>query len=197
MSLPAAPLGLDAPRSALRAALLAHAPSDEAELRDRDAMLSLVESEPACFARTTYAPGHFTGSLFILSVETGRVLLHHHRRLDRWLHMGGHDEGESDPAATALREGREESGLLDLVLLSPAILDLDVHPIPGAKGEPDHSHFDVRYAGATRSDSAARADAAESLGLAWLTLDEAARRMGEPGALRALAKAARLLGTQA
>ena len=108
--------------------------------------------------------------------------------------MGGHDEGESDPAATALREGREESGLADLVLLSPAILDVDVHPIPAGKGEPVHAHFDVRYAAVTRNADAARADEAESLGLAWLPLEEAARRMGEPGARRALAKAARLLG---
>ena len=194
MSAPA-PLGpLDPSRAALLAALLAYGPADEAEARDREAMHALVASEPACFARTTYAPGHFTGSLFVLSADDGRVLLHQHRRLGRWLQMGGHDEGESDPAATALREGREESGLSDLELLSPAILDLDVHPIPAGKGEPPHAHFDVRYAGLTRSASAARADEAESLGLAWLPLREAARRMGEPGAFRALAKAARLLG---
>jgi len=185
---------LDPARAALRAALLAHEPADAEEARDRAAMLSLVEGEPACFARSTFTPGHFTGSAFVFSAADGRVLLHHHRRLDRWLQMGGHDEGESDPAATALREGREESGLGDLVLLSPAILDLDVHPIPAAKGEPGHAHFDVRYAALTRTASAARADEAESLGLAWLPLEEAARRMGEPGARRALAKAARLLG---
>lgn len=188
---------LDPSRAALRDALRAHACADEAEERDRAAMLALVESEPSCFARTTFAPGHFTGSVFIFSADSGHVLLHHHRRLDRWLQMGGHDEGESDPAATALREGREESGLTDLVLLSEAILDLDVHPVPPspARGEPGHSHFDVRYAAVTRTAGAARADEAESLGLAWLPLEEAARRMEEPGARRALAKAARLLGT--
>jgi len=187
---------LDPPRAALRSALLAHEPSDEAEARDREAMLSLVATEPGCFARTTFAPGHFTGSVFVFSEGTRHVLLLHHRRLDKWLQMGGHDEGEADPAATALREGREESGLDDLVLLSPRILDVDVHPIPpsAARGEPGHAHFDVRYAAVTRSAGSERADAAESLGLAWLPLEEAARRMGEPGARRALAKAARLLG---
>jgi 8-oxo-dGTP pyrophosphatase MutT (NUDIX family) len=110
------PAPLDPPRAALRAALLAHQCAGEAEERDRAAMLALVESEPACFVRTTFAPGHFTGSAFIFSADSGHVLLHHHRRLDRWLQMGGHDEGESDPALTALREGREESGLSALVL---------------------------------------------------------------------------------
>lgn len=188
-------LTLDAPRASLRAALLAHECAGEGEERDRQAMLALVETEPACFARTTFTPGHFTGSVFIFSPDSGLVLLHHHRRLDRWLQMGGHDEGESDPAATALREGCEESGLTDLVLLSPAILDLDVHPIPPGRGEPGHAHFDVRFAAITRTAGAARADEAESLDLAWLPLEEAVRRMEEPGARRALAKAARLLGT--
>lgn len=185
---------LDPARATLRDALLAHEPADADEARDRAAMLALVEGEPACFARSTFAPGHFTGSAFVFSADDGRVLLHHHRRLDRWLQMGGHDEGESDPAATALREAIEESGLPDLALLSPAILDVDVHPIPAGKGEPDHAHFDVRYAAVTRAAGEARADEAESLALAWLPLGEAARRMGEPGARRALAKAARLLG---
>lgn len=188
---------LDPQRAALRTALLAHEIADEAEGHDRTAMLALVESEPSCFARTTFAPGHFTGSVFIFSADSGHVLLHHHRRLDRWLQMGGHDAGESDPAATALREGREESGLTDLVLVSGAILDLDVHPIPPspARGEPGHCHFDVRYAAVTHTAGTARADEAESFGLAWLPFEEAARRMEEPGARRALAKAARLLGT--
>ena len=66
--------------------------------------------------------------------------------------------------------------------------------LAAAKGEPAHSHFDVRYAAVTHEPASARADEAESLGLAWLPLAEAAGRMGEPGAFRALAKAARLLG---
>ncbi len=185
----------DPARAALRAALLAHDCADEAERRDRDAMLVLLENEPSCFARSTFDPGHFTGSVFIFSADTDQVLLHHHRRLGKWLQMGGHDEGESDPAATALREGREESALSDLVLLSPVILDLDVHPIPPGRGEPGHSHFDIRYAAVTHTADSARADETESFGLAWLSLQDAARRMEEPGARRALAKAARLLGT--
>ncbi len=107
--------------------------------------------------------------------------------------MGGHDEGESDPRATALREGAEESGLSDLVLLSPAILDVDVHSIPAGKGEPPHLHHDVRYALATRAPHAIRRDDAESIDLRWFSLEEAAAAMGDPDATRALARIARLL----
>ncbi len=184
----------DPARLRLAEALRRHPAADPAEAADRDAILELVESEPACFDRTTYAPGHVTGSAFIVRRDTGAVLLHHHRRLDAWLQMGGHDEGERDPAATALREGAEESGLSDLVFLSPGILDLDVHVIPTRPGQPAHRHHDVRYALATESPGAIRRDAAESLDLGWFSLEEAERLMNEKGATRALAKLRRLLG---
>ena len=185
---------LDPARARLAAALRAHAPLDAAEAAHRGALLALVENEPRCFARTTYEPGHVTGSAFIVCLTTGNVLLHHHRRLGRWLQMGGHDDGEGDPRATALREAREESGLEDLAFLSMSILDLDVHAIPAARGEPPHLHHDVRYVLGTRSPAAIRRDEAESLDLRWFDLEEAARKMGEPGAARALGRIAALLG---
>jgi len=183
----------DASRARLEEALRAHVPLDAEEEGHRDAILALVTSEPACFARATYTPGHVTGSAFVVCRLTGKVLLHHHRRLGRWLQMGGHDEGESDPAATALREAREESGLLDLTFLSPAILDVDVHAIPAARGEPPHLHHDVRYALVTERPELIRRDEAESLDLAWFELQAAATAMGESGARRALARIAQLI----
>lgn len=183
----------DPARLLLADALRRHVPADPAEAAHRNAILALVENEPLCFARTTWVPGHVTGSAFIVRPDIGEVLLHHHRRLDSWLQLGGHDDGEHDPAATALREGAEESGLSDLVLLSAAILDLDVHGTPGRTGQPAHLHHDVRYALLTGSPDAIRRDAAESLDLRWFALDEAERIMNEPGATRALAKLRRLL----
>jgi len=52
----------------------------------------------------------------ILVVHAGRVLVIHHRKLDRWLPLGGHIELDEDPEQAALREAKEESGL-DVELL--------------------------------------------------------------------------------
>jgi 8-oxo-dGTP pyrophosphatase MutT (NUDIX family) len=183
---------MDAARQALYDALLAHVPADAAERRDRDAVAALVAATERCFDRTLYEPGHVTGSAFVVDAGSGRVLLHHHRRLGRWLQLGGHDEGEHDPLATALREACEESGLRDLRPLSTAILDVDVHDIPAHRSEPAHLHHDVRYALQTSSPAAIAQQDAESLDLAWHDLDEAARRMAEPGADRALRRLAAL-----
>ncbi len=51
----------------------------------------------------------FTVAIFV--VHEGKVLLIHHRKLDKWLPLGGHIELDEDPEAAALREAREESGL--------------------------------------------------------------------------------------
>lgn len=185
---------LDPPRAALADALRRHVPGDAREEADLAAILRLVETEAGCFSRGTFAPGHVTGSGFIVHPASRRVLLHHHRRLGAWLQMGGHDEGESDPRATALREGAEESGLRDLALLAPDILDVDVHRIPAGKGEPPHLHHDVRYALATSVPDAIRRDDAESVDLRWFSFAEAAAAMDDPDASRALARLAQLLG---
>ena len=51
----------------------------------------------------------FTVAIFV--VHERRVLLVHHRTLDKWLPLGGHIELDEDPEQAALREAREESGL--------------------------------------------------------------------------------------
>ena len=51
----------------------------------------------------------FTVAVFV--VDADRVLLVHHRRLCKWLPVGGHIELDEDPEAAALRDVLEESGL--------------------------------------------------------------------------------------
>lgn len=162
----------------LRAELERYDASDASEERHREAMVDLL-SEPEAFSRAHFGPGHFTASCYVIDAA-GRLLLHHHRRLDRWLQMGGHVEGDESPEVTALREGSEESGLRDLALVTEGIFDLDIHAIPAARGEPDHDHYDVRFLARTSSPDAITLDRAESNDLAWVTLDRAAVLM--PGA---------------
>ena len=56
----------------------------------------------------------FTVAIFV--VHDAKILLIHHRKLDKWLPLGGHIELDEDPEQAALREAKEESGL-DVELL--------------------------------------------------------------------------------
>jgi 8-oxo-dGTP pyrophosphatase MutT (NUDIX family) len=165
--------------------------ADAAEERHRGAMVALL-AESDAFSRAHFRPGHFTASCYVID-GGGRLLLHHHRRLDRWLQMGGHVEGDELPELTALREGEEESGLRDLALAASGIFDLDIHGIPAAKQEPDHDHYDVRYLARTASPDAIALHREESNDLAWVTLDRAAELMPGSESQRVLHKIERLL----
>lgn len=115
---------------------------EEAETVDR--FIAFVREQPRCFERSL-AMGHVTGSAWIVDGEGTRVLLTHHRKLDCWLQLGGHADGDPDVGAVALREAQEESGIADFLPEDDGIFDLDIHPIP-ARGEvPGHDHYDVRY----------------------------------------------------
>jgi 8-oxo-dGTP pyrophosphatase MutT (NUDIX family) len=172
--------------------LRAYASADQAEATHRDAMLDLLGKGDDAFSRGHFEPGHFTASCYIID-DAGRLLLHHHRRLDRWLQLGGHVEVDELPELAALREGREESGLRDLVAVAGGIFDLDIHAIPAAKGEPDHRHFDIRYLARTSTPDAAVVDRTESNELAWVSLARAAELMPGPESARVLRKIERSL----
>lgn len=133
--------------------------------------LRFLTSDPAVFERS-HAPGHFTGSAWLVSADGERVLLTHHRKLDRWLQLGGHADGDCDLARVALREAEEESGLSEL-RVEPAIFDLDRHLIPARGDEPAHWHYDVRYV-VWASGREAFALSEESLALAWRPIRELA-----------------------
>ena len=51
----------------------------------------------------------FTVAVFV--VDRGRVLLHQHRKLGKWLPPGGHIEPNELPDVAALREVAEEAGI--------------------------------------------------------------------------------------
>ncbi|MFI7244177.1 NUDIX hydrolase [Streptomyces qinglanensis] len=112
--------------------------------------------------------GHITASAMVVDPRKDRVLLTLHRKLGRWLQMGGHCEPEDATlAGAALREATEESGIPGLSLLSGGPLRLDKHRTPCAW------HLDVQYA-ALAPEGAVEAISEESLDLRWFGFDEVA-----------------------
>ncbi len=109
----------------------------------------------------------------ILVVQAKKVLLIHHRKLDKWLPLGGHIELDEDPEQAALREAREESGFeVELLgerppttgngtraLIAPRFLDIhritDTHehigmiywarPKNGTMTLAEQEHHDIRW----------------------------------------------------
>jgi 8-oxo-dGTP pyrophosphatase MutT (NUDIX family) len=183
-------------RVILAGSLSRHAPADAEEAADLRRILAFVGRHPRPFERGI-REGHLTGSAIVVSAGADRVLLLHHRKLDRWLQPGGHaDPGETRGEDVALREAREETGIEGLLLhpTAPRPLDVDVHDIPARGSEPAHEHLDLRYLVIAPHDAALVPAEAETRELRWARWDEVESLQPDHGLRRALAKARAVLG---
>ena len=151
---------------------------------ERDVLVrfrEFVNTHERCFERDCWA-GHITGSAWLLDRKRERVLLTHHKKLDRWLQLGGHSDGDANPLRVALREATEESGLA-VAPIYDWVFDLDIHEIPARKNDPAHFHFDVRFALEVTSSEAFEVSD-ESHALAWVPIAGLAQFTDEESMLR-------------
>lgn len=149
-------------------------------------ILNFVNENSNCFERTSQI-GHITGSAMIVNKNKTKILLTHHHKLDKWLQLGGHSDGDSNPLNVALREAKEESGLQNISILSEDIFDVDAHEIPARKNEPTHIHYDIRFL-FEADDSEQLTITSESKDLAWISLDDIERYTTEESVLRMVRK---------
>jgi 8-oxo-dGTP pyrophosphatase MutT (NUDIX family) len=146
-------------------------PPSAEQRRTRDRIVAFLDEHPRDALLRSCEPGHLTASAIVLDATGTKVLLTHHRKLGRWLQLGGHCDGDADLARVALREAEEESGIEGLVI-DPVPIDVDIHVIPARKGEPEHLHLDTRFL--ARAPEGARERASdESLELRWFDAREA------------------------
>jgi 8-oxo-dGTP pyrophosphatase MutT (NUDIX family) len=177
--------------AALIAALHAYTPADERETRMVAQVEAFLRSAADPFSRAAFVPGHITGSAWIVDDERTHALLVHHRKLDRWLQPGGHAEGERDARAIARREAEEETGLAHLRPAQDGIYDVDVHVIPARGSDPEHAHYDIRFAFiADRAQPFVVSE--ESHALAWRPVAELDRDGVDESVRRLARKTARL-----
>lgn len=153
----------DFPRA--RATIAAYRPADEAQQQERDRVLAYLDEHPDALLRTCL-PGHLTTSAAVLDSTGERVLLMLHRKLERWLQMGGHADGDGNLVGSALREATEESGIAELAI-DPQLVDIDIHPLPI---EGHDLHLDIRFL-VVAPPGAVEQINEESLALQWFPVD--------------------------
>ena len=128
-------------RDLLLTALRSYKTDFESEKAFIQEMIDFIEQNPNCFERTNLR-GHINGSAWVLSPDEQKVLLTHHKKLNRWLQLGGHSDGDPNTWNVALREATEESGIQGIEFVMKEIFDIDIHTIPEnpKKNEPQFFH---------------------------------------------------------
>ena len=151
----------------------------------RDDFLQFLADHPDAMSREC-ASGHLTASALVVDPDHGAVLLMLHRKLGRWLQMGGHCElSDVSVRAAAAREAREESGIRGLNI-SAMPINLDRHALQCDGRHLDH--LDVQYLAIAPAAAPFVAND-ESLRLQWFAYDDIPR---DDTAVTTLVTAARL-----
>lgn len=151
-------------------------------------LVDFVNAQHAPWRRSTLE-GHLTASAWIVNHAQTHALLVHHKKLSKWLQPGGHiDDDDLSVFHAAFREAREETGIREFefgATTRSTIFDVDIHPIPAHRTEPEHVHFDIRYRLIAR-DLVTTLNREESNELRWFpieriaadkSVDESVRRM--------------------
>jgi 8-oxo-dGTP pyrophosphatase MutT (NUDIX family) len=153
--------------------------------------ISFIEAHPDCFERTC-VKGHLTGSSIIYNEDFTKVLLTHHKKLNKWLQLGGHADGDTDLSQVALKEAQEESGLENVEFcFDKKIIDIDLHLIPKNPKDEQHFHYDVRYCFKTKTPEKIKISH-ESKELRWIDISELSSYTQEESLLRLVKKSQEL-----
>ena len=178
-------------RTVLIQSIRAFQPADKKEADDQKFIAAFASMRQKPFDRGNL-DAHLTASAVIVNRAGTHVLLGLHRKLGRWLQLGGHGEARDTSAAdVALREAREESGLyrFELHPNAPQPFDLDVHDIPARPDVPAHKHLDIRYLLVCLDDEIPQHSDAEHEEVRWFTWDEAGLLDLDDSLVRSLRKA--------
>ena len=159
----------------------AYVPVNEQEARDKALILSCL-SLPGVFTREN-ALCHMTASAWICDPAREKVLLAYHNLYRSWSWLGGHADGEEDLLAVALREAREESGLVSVVPVTGQIFSLEALPVFGHEKRgvyvSSHLHLNVTYLLEADPSDPVFAKQDENSAVGWFTPDEMERAVSE------------------
>ena len=154
--------------------IAAYIPYNEQEAADRELILHWIQDHDDAFTRQNQV-AHITASAWVVNRDRRKVLLVYHNI---------YADGETDLLAVALREVKEEAGIVNVRPVSPDIYSLESLTVDGhvKKGQyvSSHLHLNVTYLLEADSDEAVSIKEDENSGVAWFTPEEALAKSTEP-----------------
>lgn len=125
-----------------------YVPYNAQEACDKEELLRILNRKENYFVRENLT-AHFTVSGWVISPDRRKTLLAYHNLYDSWAWLGGHADGETDLLSVALKEVREESGLVNVSPVSEDIFSLEILPVFGHEKNgnyvPSHLHLNITF----------------------------------------------------
>ena len=151
------------PREFLLGKLHAYLPESPEEIISKERFIDFVKAHRDCFERDC-KPGHMTASAWIVNFDNNQFLLTLHKKLRKWVQLGGHSDGDPNSLNVAIREAQEESGIQNFHIVSHAIFDLGIHYFAH-----EHTHYDICFLLQVADSNKSISISEESLDLQWFS----------------------------
>lgn len=162
----------------------AYTPINAQEAREKEVILDYINQFPETILTRENAFAHMTSSGFIMNKDLTKVLMIHHNIYNTWAWTGGHADGDEDLLYVAIKEAKEETGIIDVKPLANEIASIDILPVVGhiKKGEyvATHMHLNVAYILIADEMQTLHINEAENSDVKWLKLEEIESHCNEP-----------------
>lgn len=126
---------------------------------------------------------HFTASAWVLNPSKNKVLMLYHNIYQSWSWSGGHADGEGDLLSVAMKEVKEESGLVSLKPLSDSPISIEILGVQPhynkQKYVSAHLHLNYTFLLHNTKEEKLKICPEENSKVGWLSPDEAVRSSTE------------------
>ena len=165
-------------------AILAYEPINEQEEAEKRVILEYINEYPDTVLLRENEKGHLTSSGFIMNKDLTKVLMIHHNIYNSWAWTGGHADGDEDLLYVAMKEAKEETGVVEIEPLMEEIASIDILPVWGhvKKGKyvATHMHLSVAYILIADENQTLYINEAENSGVKWIKIEDIEKECNEP-----------------
>lgn len=158
-------------------------PYNQQEAKDKELILNSISTYPNILTRENTLC-HITSSGYIINKTKDKVLMIYHKIYNSWSWTGGHADGDCDLLKVAIKEAKEETGLVNVNPVSKEILSLDSLTVDGhvKRGEyvSSHLHLSVAYLLEADENEELIVNEDETNGVKWIPMNEIENYCSEP-----------------
>lgn len=157
-----------------------YCPIDIIEAHEQSIILEYMYSFDDLLMRSNNF-AHLTASGWVVNPERDKALMVYHNIYNSWSWTGGHADGDPNLLNVAIREAKEEAGIVDVKPIlthsqeSP-ILSLDILPvwrhIKNGKPVASHLHLNVTYLLENNGSDKLTIKEDENQGVKWIHVDD-------------------------
>ncbi|WMJ86667.1 NUDIX hydrolase [Anaerocolumna sp. MB42-C2] len=151
-------------------------PWNEQEENDRKITLKYMDLFDNVFTRENEI-AHITASSWIVNSDRQKVLMIYHNIYDSWAWTGGHADGEKDLLSVAIREAKEETGIINITPVFTNIYSMETLCVNGhikrEKYVSSHLHLNITYLLEADDREILRIKEDENSGVKWVGRKEA------------------------